>query len=137
MEKMYLRKMIELANKAYSLGEIPVGAIVVKNGKIIGEGYNKKEMMKNPLKHAEIIAIEEACIKNNDWRLSNCDIYVTMKPCNMCLGLIKETRIKNVYYILDKDEQSFNTNIIKIQNTELEEYYLQIIQSFFKKLRNK
>lgn len=137
MEEKYLKKIIDLAEKAYLINEVPVGAIVVKNGKIIGKGYNKKEKTKSPLMHAEIIAVDEACKYCNDWRLDDCDMYVTMKPCKMCFGLIVETRIKNVYYILDRNEQMFDNKCVKIQDENLENYYLKIIQKFFKNLRDK
>ena len=84
----------KLAERAFDEDEIPVGAVIVKDGKIIGRGYNQKEKFKNPLKHAELVAIEEACNFIGDWRLNDCEIYVTLKPCSMCLGAIKETRIK-------------------------------------------
>ena len=86
------------AEKAYSKGEVPIGAVIVKDGKIISRGYNLKETKKNTLKHAEIIAIEKASKKLDAWRLEECDIYVTMEPCPMCMGAIINSRIRKIYY---------------------------------------
>ena len=85
------------AHKAYKREEMPVGAVIVKNGKVIAKGYNKKEKTKNAIMHAEIIAIKKACKKNKDWRLNECTMYVTLEPCIMCMGAIVEARIKNIY----------------------------------------
>ena len=94
-----MREALKLARIAYDLGEVPVGAIVVNrvNGKIIGRGYNLRETNKNPLAHAEIIAINQAAEVLGGWRLINCDIYVTLEPCPMCCGAIINSRIKMLY----------------------------------------
>ena len=97
MQEKYMELAIEEADKALEIDEMPVGAIVVYNDKVIGTGYNKKESEKNSLMHAEIIAIDEACKNIGDWRLNDSDIYVTLEPCLMCMGAIIESRIKNVY----------------------------------------
>ncbi|HPN39497.1 MAG TPA: nucleoside deaminase [Melioribacteraceae bacterium] len=89
---------LDEANSAFSKDEIPVGAIIVKNDVIIGRGYNKVETNKNPLHHAEIIAIEQACLTISDKYLNNCDIYVTLEPCVMCIGAILNSRIQNLYF---------------------------------------
>ena len=86
------------AKKAYRKDEIPVGCVIVCENEIIACGYNKKECKNNALMHAEIIAIDKACKKLGSWRLDNCDIYVTLEPCMMCMGAIIESRIRNVYY---------------------------------------
>ncbi|MBQ7009797.1 MAG: nucleoside deaminase [Ruminococcus sp.] len=97
MDEIFMKEALSLAEKAYAEGEIPVGAVVVRNGRIIGRGYNKCEAMKNPLLHAEIVAIEEAVAAVGDWRLSDCEMYVTLEPCAMCSGAIINSRIKTVY----------------------------------------
>ena len=128
----------KLAERAFDEDEIPVGAVIVKDGKIIGRGYNQKEKFKNPLKHAELVAIEEACNFIGDWRLNDCEIYVTLKPCSMCLGAIKETRIKKIVYGIEKNEQTnLNSDLECIIGGVLQKDCLEILQKFFKKKRNK
>jgi tRNA(adenine34) deaminase len=95
----YMCQAIKLAKKAYKKNEVPIGAVVVdKNGDIIGRGYNKMEATKCQTGHAEVIAIQKACKKKNDWRLDNCTIYVTLEPCMMCFGLIQLSRIKTLVF---------------------------------------
>ncbi len=86
------------AEKAEKINETPIGAVIVRDGKIIARGYNKRETKKNALMHAEIIAIDKACKKLGGWRLPGCDIYVTLEPCPMCSGAIIQARIENVYF---------------------------------------
>jgi len=138
MEEYYMKETLKLAMKAFDDDEIPVGAIVVKDNEIIGCGYNQKEKTNNPLKHAELIAIEEACKKLGDWRLNDCKIYVTLEPCQMCMGAIVETRIKKVVYGINKSERMFNEiKNIQITGGILEKECLEILQKFFQNKRNK
>ena len=97
MDEIFMKEALSLAEKAYNQGEIPVGAVIVRNGEIIGRGYNKCEFFKDPLLHAEIVAIKEAASVIGDWRLSDCEMYVTLEPCAMCSGAIINSRIKTVY----------------------------------------
>ena len=94
----YLNEAYKQALKAMKIDEVPVGAIIVKDNKIIARAYNKKEITKDPLGHCELIAIKKACKKLNAWRLIGCDIYVTLEPCMMCLGALIHARIDNIYY---------------------------------------
>lgn len=94
----YMKYALSLAKKSAEEGEVPVGAIVVCDGKIVGEGRNRREIVKNALHHAEIEAINEACKNLGGWRLWKCDLYVTLEPCPMCAGAIINSRIKNVYF---------------------------------------
>ena len=94
----YLKKALSLAYIAQNKDEVPVGAIIVKNGKIIGKGYNQKDKRNISTKHAEIIAIEQACRKLNSWHLDDCILYVTLEPCMMCAGAIIQSRIKKVVF---------------------------------------
>ena len=94
----YMKKALALAKKAAELDEVPVGAVVVKGGKIIGSGYNKKNATANPFLHAEMIAMTKACKKIGDWRLNECDLYVTLEPCPMCAGAIINARVKRVIF---------------------------------------
>ncbi len=98
MDSRFMTRAIELAKKAADEGEVPVGAVVVKDGLIIGEGYNMREQKKNALSHAETEAINAACNNLSDWRLDGCTIYVTLEPCPMCAGAIINARIKEVVF---------------------------------------
>ena len=93
-----MNESIRLAQKAFSEGEVPVGAIVVKNDKIIGRGYNQRERLNDPTAHAEILAITAASSTLEDWRLSDCTIYVTKEPCPMCAGAIINSRVSNLIF---------------------------------------
>ncbi len=97
-QQKYMRAALRLARKAVEEGEVPVGAVVVCEGKIVGRGRNRREGKKNALHHAEIEAIGKACKKLGGWRLHKCDLYVTLEPCPMCAGAIINARIKTVYY---------------------------------------
>lgn len=92
-----MKQALRWAKKAEALGEVPVGAVIVRDGKIIATGYNRRESGKNSLLHAEIIALNRACKKVGGWRLSDCDLYVTLEPCPMCTGAIINSRIRTVY----------------------------------------
>ncbi|MBO5333611.1 MAG: nucleoside deaminase [Clostridia bacterium] len=94
----YMKYALSLARQSADEGEVPVGAIVVCDGKIVGEGRNRRETVKNALHHAEIEAINDACKNLGGWRLWKCDLYVTLEPCPMCAGAIINSRIKNVYF---------------------------------------
>ena len=135
------------AKKAYDLGEVPIGAVIIKDGKILSSGYNKREQSKNAINHAEIIAITKACKKVGDWRLDGCEIYVTLEPCPMCAGAILNSRIKKVFYAAkDKtsDDNLFQT-IVKSQRlnhncefeqlSEYEKPSAELLSKFFKSKR--
>lgn len=94
----YMRRSIELAMMAYDLEEVPVGAVVVHEGRIIGEGYNQRELLKDPTAHAEMLAITQAAGAMESWRLLDCTLYVTLEPCPMCAGAIVQARIPMVVY---------------------------------------
>ena len=113
MKEYFMKKAYCEAKKAYKNDEIPVGCVIVCENEIVACGYNKKERKNNALMHAEIIAIDKACKKLGSWRLDNCDIYVTLEPCMMCMGAIIESRIRNVYYgTKSKNEQMYAFNMI-------------------------
>ena len=113
MKEHFMKKAYCEAKKAYKNDEIPVGCVIVCENEIVACGYNKKERKNNALMHAEIIAIDKACRKLGSWRLDNCDIYVTLEPCMMCMGAIIESRIRNVYYgTKNKNEQMYAFNMI-------------------------
>lgn len=97
-DEEYMKEALALAKKAAELGEVPVGAVAVWDGKIVGRGYNRRETDKNALCHAEISAIDEACRTLGGWRLWKCDLYVTLEPCPMCAGAIINARVRRVIY---------------------------------------
>lgn len=98
MKNPYMEQAIIEAKKAFELGEVPVGAVIVYKGDIISRAHNLRENYNNALAHAEILAINEACKKLNSWRLDNCELYVTLEPCPMCAGAIINARISSVYF---------------------------------------
>ena len=94
----YMTEALALAQKAAALGEIPVGAVVVKDGVIVGRGYNRREIDRDATAHAEVLAIREACRTLDGWRLDGCDLFVTLEPCPMCTGAILQSRVSRVIY---------------------------------------
>ena len=140
MNREYFDKCVELARKAFSYDEVPVGAIVVKNGEIIGCGYNKKESSQLSTRHAEIVAIENANKKIGSWRLDGCILYVTLEPCIMCCGAIIESRIDKVVYLVKRTNVQFKSgdyinSILNDENAEIKEEYLNILSTFFENKR--
>ena len=97
-EEKFMRKALNLAKKAYALDEVPVGAVIVKDGVVLASAYNKRESKNDATAHAEIMAIQKACKKVGDFRLLGADIYVSLEPCVMCIGAILNARIENVYF---------------------------------------
>lgn len=137
-DKKIIDLLMKLAKKAYQKGEIPVAAILVKNHKIISKKYNLKEKTKDVTAHAEILCIRETAKKMKSWNLSDCDLYVTLKPCSMCMEIIKQSRIKNVYYLLDKldyKHEFTKTNIQKIEGKINIDTYQQLLSNFFQNKR--
>lgn len=145
----FMNEAIKQAKRAAKYGETPIGAVIVYNGKIISRGRNKREEKKNSLCHAEIVAINKACKALGAWRLSECDLYVTLEPCPMCSGAIIQSRIKNVYFgAYDYKagcagsktnlfrEGMFNHNV-NIEGGYSEKECVELLQSFFKVLRER
>ncbi len=134
----YMKLALEAAKEAVKEGNVPVGCAIIKNNEVLSIAYNKKNSHNISVYHAEILAIIEACNKLNTWNLEECDMYVTLKPCAMCAGAIAESRIKNVYYLLDSNYHLNNvllkTNYIKI---DFESEYPKLISDFFVNVRNK
>ena len=98
MDQKYMKEALKLAKKAAALGEVPVGAVIVHEGKIIARGYNRRELDQNGMAHAELTAMLKACKKLKSWRLEDCELYVTLEPCPMCAGAILNARIRRVWY---------------------------------------
>lgn len=134
MNYRFMLEAIKQAKKAYKKGEVPVGAIIVKDDKIIARSYNMIESKTNATSHAEINAIIKASKKINNWRLVDCDMYVTLEPCPMCEWAIKLSRIRNVYYSSSrKNLDSNNSNNIKLIDYESETS--RMLKDFFKDKR--
>ena len=137
----YVDEILRLARESYEMDEIPVGAIVVRDNEIIGRGINTRVKNNSVIGHAEIVAIEEACDKIGDWRLDDCELYVTLLPCMMCTGAILESRIKKVYYLCERTNVHFKTNefidAIRIDDEANCQKYTKLLQLFFENKRNK
>ncbi len=146
-DEKYMRQALKLAEKAYKNGDVPIGCVIVKNGKVIGRGYNRRNVDKTTLAHAEILAIKKASKTVGDWRLEDCRLYVTLEPCQMCSGAILQARIPEVIIgcmnpkagcagsvinLLDMD--GFNHRV-KITNGVMESECSELMKNFFKELR--
>ena len=147
MKEKFMKEALKQAQKAYDKLEVPVGAVIVKDGKIIARAYNQKEEKNDTTNHAEILAIKKASKKLNSWRLLDCDMYVTLEPCSMCAGALIQSRIRKVY-IGAKDEKTgacgsvlnlledykFNHKV-EIECGILKDECEALLKKFFKKLR--
>jgi len=147
MNLKYMKEALKEAKKAEAIAEVPIGAIIVKDHEVIGRGYNMKETLKDPTMHAEIIAIQAATKKIGSWRLTDCDMYVTIEPCVMCAGAISQARIKHLYigspdfkaggvtslYNILFDERL--NHQVKVYCGIMREECSKIIKDFFKSLR--
>lgn len=144
-----MQEALKEAEKALSIGEVPVGAVIVKDGNIIGRGHNMTETAKDPTAHAEMLAIREAAEKLGGWRLSGCRMYVTAEPCSMCAGAIVLARIGKAYIgtpdpktgacgslmnILQDDRLN---HYVEIETGIMQQQCEKIMKSFFQQLRNK
>lgn len=147
VEEKYMKEALKQAKKAYALGEVPIGCVIVHEGKIIGRGYNRRNTDKNTLAHAEITAINKASKVIGDWRLEECTLYVTLEPCQMCAGAIVQARIPEVVMgcmnpkagcagsILNILEMPQFNHQVKVTRGILEADCSQILKTFFEELR--
>ncbi len=147
-DEYFMSLAIKEAKKAYKKGEVPVGAVVVKDGEVVASAHNTRETKKNAVNHAELLAIQKACKKLGGWRLWQCEIYVTLEPCPMCTGAIINSRLKRVVYgardeksgccesVINMFELPFNHKPEVVSGVYKEEC-AQLLQSFFKELREK
>lgn len=133
----YMNIALKEAYKAYKKGEVPVGAVIVKNGKVISKAHNMKEIKKDCTNHAEILAIRKASRKLKNWRLLDCELYVTMEPCMMCSGAIAESRINKIFYGVENQNFGMTKHIknVKIVGKVCEEECQQLLKKFFKNRR--
>ena len=145
--KNWMEEALNMAKKAYKKNEVPIGAVVVKDGKIISKAYNQREKKQNAIKHAEIIAIDKACKKLKSWRLDGCTLFVTLEPCPMCSGAICNARINKVVYASsEKTSQDnlcemilqsnrLNHKVLLEQDKNFEREASNLLTSFFKEKR--
>lgn len=143
----YMIEALEEAKKAEKIGEIPIGAVIEKDGQIIGRGHNMVETLKDPVAHAEIIAIRQAAEHLGGWRLSGCNMYVTIEPCSMCSGAMVWSRLDKVYIgamdpkggacgsVFNIVQEERLNHYIEIETGIMEDECRQIVQDFFKNLR--
>ena len=146
-EEHFMREAIRLAKKAAALKEVPIGCVIVHDGKIIGRGYNRRTIDKNVLAHAEIVAIRKACRVLGDWRLEDCTMYVTLEPCPMCAGAIVQARVPKVVIacmnpkagcagsVLDMFHEDGFNHQVEAEVGLMGEVCSQMLKDFFKELR--
>ena len=148
-DEKYMKEAIKQAKKAYALGEVPIGCVIVYQDKIIGRGYNRRTIDKNTIAHAETIAIKKASKKMDDWRLEDCTMYVTLEPCQMCAGAIVQSRMKKVVIgcmnpkagcagsVLNLLQMEAFNHQVEIEIGVLGEECSEMMKQFFKELREK
>ena len=149
MKEKFMREALKEAKKALEKEEVPVGAVIVKDGKIIARAHNTKESKKDSTCHAELLAIKKACKKLDAWRLLDCEMYVTLEPCTMCAGAIINSRIKKIYIGTDDGKTGACGSVLNLledykfnHKIEVEKYILKeecetLLKSFFKFLRER
>lgn len=148
-DEKYMKEAIKQAKKAYKMGEVPIGCVIVYQDKIIGRGYNRRTIDKNTIAHAEMMAIKKASKKMDDWRLEDCTMYVTLEPCQMCSGAIVQSRMKKVVIgcmnpkagcagsILNLLQMEEFNHQVELEIGVLQEECSDLMKQFFKELREK
>lgn len=146
-DEKYMKAALKEAMKAYQIGEVPIGCVIVYEGKIIGRGYNRRNTDKNTLSHAEITAINKASKKMGDWRLEGCTMYVTLEPCQMCSGAIVQSRMDRVVIAAMNPKAGCAGSILNVLNMPefnhqtditydvLKDESSELLKTFFKELR--
>lgn len=147
IDSIYMKEALKQAKKAYKMKEVPIGCVIVYEGKIIARGYNKRNLKKNTLAHAEILAINKASRALGDWRLEDCTMYITLEPCQMCAGAIVQARVKRVVIgsmnpkagccgsILNLLEMEQFNHQVEVERGVLESECSNMMSEFFKELR--
>lgn len=148
-EERYMKAAIKQAKKAENIDEVPIGCVIVYHGKIIARGYNRRNIDKNTLSHAELNAIKKASKRLGDWRLDDCEMYVTLEPCQMCAGAIVQSRIKKVYIgsmnpkagsagsVINLLQVKEFNHQVEIESGILQEECSGMLSDFFKNLRKR
>lgn len=145
MKNKFMKSALKCAQKAFDEGEVPIGAVVVLDGKVISRGHNRRTGRQIATAHAEIEAIEKACRKLKSWRIPECDLYVTLEPCPMCMGAALNARIRKIYYGAPEDKgrsltrEIANANLlnhkIEVEGGVMEEECRKILSDFFSEMR--
>lgn len=148
-DEKYMKEAIRQAKKAEDIGDVPIGCVIVSDGKIIARGYNHRNKNKTVLAHAELLAMSKACRKTGDWRLENCTMYITLEPCQMCAGAIVQARVSRVVIgsmnpkagcggsVLNLLEMKEFNHQVDVTRGVLEEECSEMLSAFFQKLRQK
>ena len=148
-DEKFMKAALKQAQKAYAIDEVPIGCVIVQNGHIIARGYNRRNIDKNTLAHAELAAIRKASKKTGDWRLEDCTMYVTLEPCQMCAGAIVQSRMKRVVIasmnakagcagsVLNLLQMHQFNHQVEITQGVLEEECSQMLSTFFRALRER
>lgn len=149
VDEKFMKAAITQARKAYTIDEVPIGCVIVQNDKIIARGYNRRNIDKNTLAHAELSAIRKASKKTGDWRLEDCTMYVTLEPCQMCAGAIVQSRMKRVVIgsmnakagcagsVLNLLQMQQFNHQVEITQGVREEECSQMLSQFFRELRER
>lgn len=149
MEEKFMKQALIEARKAYGKDEVPIGAVIVKDGKVIARGHNTRQQTQNAVNHAEMIAIQKACKKVGSWRLCDCDLYVTLEPCPMCAGACINSRLNAVYFgaydakagcagtLYNLPEYERFNHRLKVEGGILQQECVKILSDFFKQKRQK
>ena len=148
-DEKFMKEAIRQAKKAEAIGDVPIGCVIVSDGRIIARGYNKRNKNKTVLAHAELLAMSKACKKAGDWRLEDCTMYITLEPCQMCAGAIVQARIPRVVIgsmnpkagcggsILNLLQMKEFNHQVEVTRGVLEEECSEMLSAFFRKLRQK
>ncbi len=148
-DEKFMKEAIRQAKKAEAIGDVPIGCVIVYEGKILARGYNKRNKEKTVLAHAELLAMKKACKKIGDWRLEGCTMYITLEPCQMCAGAIVQARVTRVVIgsmnakagcggsILNLLEMEEFNHQVKVDRGILQEECSEMLSAFFRKLREK
>lgn len=148
-DEKFMKEAIRQAKKAEAIGDVPIGCVIVSEGRIIARGYNKRNKNKTVLAHAELLAMSKACKKTGDWRLEDCTMYITLEPCQMCAGAIVQARIPRVVIgsmnpkagcggsVLNLLQMKEFNHQVEVTRGVLEEECSEMLSAFFRKLRQK
>ncbi len=148
MDEIFMKEALKEARKAYEINEVPIGAVIVRNGEIVGRGFNQKETLKDATLHAEISAIKDACRNLGGWRLPGCTMYVTLEPCSMCAGALVNARVERLVIgasdyktgacgsVLNIVQMEKLNHQLDVQSGVLENECSDILKMFFEELRN-
>lgn len=147
MENKFMKDALKCAQKGLEEGEVPIGAVVVCDGKVIARGHNRRTKKQIATAHAEVEAIEKACKKLKSWRIPECELYVTLEPCPMCMGAMLNARVKKVYFgayeakgrsmTAELANANLVNHVIEVEGGVMEEECAEILSGFFKEMRER